>query len=78
LKEWVPKVRELASKTKQLYVLFNNNYEHKAARNASQMRLMLDRVSVALLRNHPEVGRRVRFPGAVVVVTSRGGSAANL
>jgi len=50
LKEWVPKVRELASKTKQLHVLFNNNYEDEVARNASQMRLMLDQVSVAVLR----------------------------
>jgi len=42
LKEWVPKVRELAGKTRQLHGLFNNNYEDKAVRNASQMRLMLD------------------------------------
>jgi len=42
LKEWVPKVRELADKTRQLHALFNNNYEDKAVRNASQMRLMLD------------------------------------
>jgi uncharacterized protein YecE (DUF72 family) len=42
LKEWVPKVRELAGKTRQLHALFNNNYEDKAVRNAGQMKLMLD------------------------------------
>jgi len=42
LREWVPKVRELAGKTTQLHALFNNNYEDKAVRNASQMTLILD------------------------------------
>jgi len=42
LKEWVPKVRELAGKTRQLHILFNNNYEYKAVRNAGQMKLILD------------------------------------
>jgi len=42
LREWVPKVKELASKTRQLHVLFNNCYEDKAVTNAGQMKLMLD------------------------------------
>jgi uncharacterized protein YecE (DUF72 family) len=42
LKEWVPKVRELAGKTRQLHILCNNNYEYKAVRNAGQMKLILD------------------------------------
>jgi len=42
LKEWIPRVKELASKTRQLHVLFNNCYADKAVVNASQVRLMLD------------------------------------
>lgn len=42
LKEWLPKIGELASKTKQLHVLFNNCYSDKAVVNARQTRLMLD------------------------------------
>ena len=42
LREWMPRIGELASKTRQLHVLFNNCYEDKAVRNASQIRLMLD------------------------------------
>jgi uncharacterized protein YecE (DUF72 family) len=42
LKEWVPKVKELASKTRQLHVLFNNCYADKAVVNAGQMKLMVD------------------------------------
>lgn len=42
LKELVPRVRDLASKTRQLHVLFNNCYGDKAVVNASQTRLMLD------------------------------------
>jgi uncharacterized protein YecE (DUF72 family) len=42
LKEWLPKVRELAAKTQQLHVLFNNCYADKAVVNAEQIRLMLD------------------------------------
>lgn len=42
LREWVPKVKELASRTRQLHVLFNNCYEDKAVTNARQMKLMLD------------------------------------
>lgn len=42
LKEWVPKIKELASKTRQLHVLFNNCYADKAVVNASQTKRMLD------------------------------------
>lgn len=42
LKEWVPRIRELAAKTRQLHVLFNNCYADKAVTNARQVKLMLD------------------------------------
>ncbi|MBA7692686.1 hypothetical protein ES703_101253 [subsurface metagenome] len=42
LRKWVPRIRELASKTRQLHVLFNNCYQDKAVVNARQVRLMLD------------------------------------
>jgi uncharacterized protein YecE (DUF72 family) len=42
LREWVPRIKELATRTKQLHVLFNNCYEDKAVTNARQMKLMLD------------------------------------
>jgi len=42
LREWVPRIKELASKTRQLHVLFNNCYHDKAVLNAQQVRLMLD------------------------------------
>lgn len=42
LKEVVPRIQELASKTRQLHVLFNNCYEDKSVANARQIELMLD------------------------------------
>lgn len=42
LKEWVPRIKELASMTRQLHVLFNNCHRDKAVVNARQVRLMLD------------------------------------
>jgi len=42
LKEWVPRIKELASVTRQLHVLFNNCHRDKAVVNARQVRLMLD------------------------------------
>ena len=42
LAEWVPRIKELAAKTHQLHVLFNNCHRDKAVANASQIRLMLD------------------------------------
>lgn len=41
LREWAPKIRELADKTKQCHVLFNNCYEDKAVTNAKQIAFML-------------------------------------
>ena len=42
LAEWIPRIKALASKTRQLHVLFNNCYQNKAVVNARQIRLMLD------------------------------------
>jgi uncharacterized protein YecE (DUF72 family) len=42
LKEWEPRVRSLAEKTKMLHVLFNNCYDDKAIRNAKQFRQFFD------------------------------------
>ena len=42
LKEWIPRIKELASRTRQLHVLFNNCYQDKAVTNARQVCLMLD------------------------------------
>lgn len=42
LGEWVPRIRDLASKTRQLHVLFNNCHQDKAVVNARQVCLMLD------------------------------------
>lgn len=42
LGEWIPRINWLASKTRQLHVLFNNCYQDKAVVNAHQIRLMLD------------------------------------
>jgi len=42
LREWIPRIKELASQTQQLHVLFNNNYGDQAVTNARQIRLMID------------------------------------
>ncbi|MDD5590928.1 MAG: DUF72 domain-containing protein [Dehalococcoidales bacterium] len=42
LAEWVDRIRYLATKTRQLHILFNNCQQDKAVVNASQMRLMLE------------------------------------
>ena len=42
LREWVPRIKELAGRTKQLHVLFNNCYRDQAVVNTGQIRLMLD------------------------------------
>ncbi len=42
LREWAPRIKELAAKTRQLHVLFNNCYADKAVVNAYQTRLMVD------------------------------------
>jgi len=41
LKEWVPRIKELASKSRQLHVLFNNCYQDKAVTNARQVAFMI-------------------------------------
>jgi uncharacterized protein YecE (DUF72 family) len=41
LREWVPRIKELAAKTRQLHVLFNNCYADKAVVNARQIGFML-------------------------------------
>ena len=41
LKEWVPKIKHLADKAKQVHVLFNNHYRDKAVSNARQMKILL-------------------------------------
>jgi uncharacterized protein YecE (DUF72 family) len=38
LKEWIPKVKLIAEKTRQLHVLFNTCYDDQAIRNARQFR----------------------------------------
>jgi uncharacterized protein YecE (DUF72 family) len=42
LKEWHPRIEELATKTRQLHIVFNNCYDDKAVRNARQMRALFD------------------------------------
>jgi uncharacterized protein YecE (DUF72 family) len=42
LREWVPRVRDLAGTAKCVHVLFNNNYEDWGIRNARQMARLLD------------------------------------
>jgi len=42
LQEWVPRIKELAAKTRQLHVLFNNCHQDKAVVNAHQVGFMLD------------------------------------
>ena len=42
LGEWMPRIKELASRTRQLHVLLNNCHQDKAVVNAKQVRLMLD------------------------------------
>ena len=42
LQEWAPRIRQLASGTRQVHVLFNNNYGDQAVTNGRQMRLLLD------------------------------------
>ena len=42
LREWVPRIRHLASATREVHVLFNNCYADKAVVNARQIAFMLD------------------------------------
>jgi uncharacterized protein YecE (DUF72 family) len=42
LKQWAPKLEELAGESKRLHVMFNNCYGDKAVRNAKQMADLLE------------------------------------
>jgi len=42
LRQWAPRIKELASMTRQLHVLFNNCHQDKAILNARQIALMYD------------------------------------
>lgn len=41
LREWVPKIQQLAEDTERTYVFFNNHYEGKAGENARMMARLL-------------------------------------
>jgi uncharacterized protein YecE (DUF72 family) len=41
LKEWAPRLRELAGEARNVHTLFNNCYEDKAVRNAKQIAALL-------------------------------------
>ena len=47
LREWAPRIKDLAEKTRQCHVLFNNCHEDKAVNNARQISLMLESASPA-------------------------------
>ena len=42
LKEWVPKIGDLADEAAEVHVLLNTNYEDYAVRNARQLKDLLD------------------------------------
>lgn len=42
LKEWVPRLHELASEARRVHAMFNNCYQDKAVRNAKQLAVLLD------------------------------------
>ena len=42
LEEWVPKIRELSSETRETHVLMNNCYRDFAVRNAQELGTLLD------------------------------------
>ena len=42
LREWAPRIKQMAEKSRQCHVLFNNCHEDKAVVNARQIRFMLD------------------------------------
>ena len=47
LREWTPRIADLAGKSDQCHVLFNNCHEDKAVNNARQISLLLDSASLA-------------------------------
>ena len=42
LKEWAPRLEELAGQSRRVHALFNNCYQDKGVRNAKQMATLLD------------------------------------
>jgi uncharacterized protein YecE (DUF72 family) len=60
LRQWVPKILDLAAQTREVHVLFNNCYADYAVRNARQMTALLDeaRAAGAGVPGEPEMTRR--------------------
>ena len=46
LKEWVPKIQELASETREVHALMNNCYADYGVRNAQQLGLLLQQAGI--------------------------------
>ena len=42
LEEWIPKIREIAERTKEVHLLMNNCYGDKAVNNAAELAKLLD------------------------------------
>jgi len=57
LREWVPRIMELEEKAERTYVIFNNHYRGKAARNAAMMARLLPAGDVAPLHMEGRTGR---------------------
>jgi len=65
LREWVPKVRQLADEAETVHVLMNNCYSDYAVTNASQMRALLETDDVGVSVGKSGTKRlRVRAQGA--------------
>lgn len=60
LNEWVPKVRDIESKTTQTYVFFNNHYQGKSVRNAAMFAKMLG-LSIPLDASSPVRSDQLTF-----------------
>jgi uncharacterized protein YecE (DUF72 family) len=57
LREWVPKVSELAGRAKEVHLLFNNNAQNYAVQNGQQLRMLLE-------EEHPKDVEVVPPPGS--------------
>lgn len=53
LREWVPRIEHIASKTHRTYVFFNNHFQGKSAQNAQMLARMLN-LSLLIGSNVPE------------------------
>ncbi|TMG51245.1 MAG: DUF72 domain-containing protein, partial [Chloroflexi bacterium] len=42
LEEWLPKIREMAERAKEIHLLMNNCYGDKAVNNAAELAKLLD------------------------------------